>query len=48
MLDSGSTNHMTGDTIGNMSSFVSTNIFVGTDEFNSIYICRYPKLTNTC
>jgi hypothetical protein len=29
-------------TIGN----VGTNIFIGTDEYNSNYIRRYPKSTN--
>jgi hypothetical protein len=31
---------------GNRGSFISSNIIVGTDEFNSNYICRYPNLRN--
>jgi hypothetical protein len=37
---------LTPPTIGNRGTFIRCNKFIGTDEFNSKYICWYPKPMN--
>jgi hypothetical protein len=38
--------HMVLYTTGNRGTFIGSNIFINTDEFNLNYIRRYPKLMN--